>query len=324
MAARRSAHKRKYPDLVFRRERATNNYAEQRGLEQRLMNHYKRILNRIRASARESEPARISHCGTNDRSGRRMTRGYTEGNWFAVPLAGDSLALGLVARTSRSGVLWGYFFGPKRETLPPVDHLKRYRPADAVLSCRFSDVGLVDGEWPLIGGSPGWNRDAWRMPPFCISSEVSEICSKVEYSDRDPNKEVSIVDIPCKECKRLPEDLMYGHKAVEIELAELLGTPFVSGDADREPRREQRSALHVRFFAHLPSKQAAAQASRLLAAEGFTIDTAEPDTDEHLLTVSRLVSAAKASEEIEGYERRIESVAESVGGEYDGLEREVG
>src|SRR2546427_613319 len=95
-----------------------------------------------------------------------MTLPYSEGTVFFVPLRKGGYARGVVARASREGkVLLGYFFGPR---LPSADVTEcgDLDPAKAILRLRFGDLGLINGEWPIRGRVPGWDRSRWPMPHF--------------------------------------------------------------------------------------------------------------------------------------------------------------
>jgi hypothetical protein len=62
---------------------------------------------------------------------------YGEGDWFAVPLDEGGFCVGVVARANRSGVLLGYFFGPKRLDVPTLAELTALKAGDAVLVGAF-------------------------------------------------------------------------------------------------------------------------------------------------------------------------------------------
>ena len=144
-----------------------------------------------------------------------------EGTWFAVPLSGGGFALGLLARIGkRSGIGFGYFFGPRLAHLPPGPADRRL--GEAVFCCRLSDVGLEDGDWPVLGIDPEWSRDKWPMPLLCSPGGPQGPAYLVAYSDDDPNQEVSLVPIAVEEREGLPQDDMWGHLAVAQRLSRLL------------------------------------------------------------------------------------------------------
>ena len=154
---------------------------------------------------------------------------YKEGDWFGVPLESGGYAVGLIARARRSGkALFGYFFGPKREQLPGMDDFRDLTLKDAILIGRFGDLGLYTGEWPIIGHSEPWNRNAWPMPVWVRVDEISGKAWKVQYSEDDPS--LIVQETPCdfKEACRFPKDRAMGSGAVEIRLTKLLASTIDS------------------------------------------------------------------------------------------------
>lgn len=92
---------------------------------------------------------------------------YPESTVFAVPLGDSSFALGVVARRAPRGrILFGYFFGSRLAKVPNPTELPRLHPSEAVLRCKFGDLGLFDGSWIAIGKIDPWKRDEWPMPYF--------------------------------------------------------------------------------------------------------------------------------------------------------------
>lgn len=147
---------------------------------------------------------------------------YDEGDLFAVPLPGGGYAVGVVARMDRKGVLLAYFFGPRSERLPPLPHLGEVRALDAILVQRLGDVGLVDGDWPIIGHLPSWRREEWPMPAFGRHEELTDRYFRVEYADDDPNRSPDESQISANEFGRLPEDGLAGFRFVETVLSRRL------------------------------------------------------------------------------------------------------
>jgi Immunity protein 26 len=153
----------------------------------------------------------------------RRRPAYGEGDWFAVPLRDHGYAVGIIARQNRDGILFGYFFGPRRDGVPPLTELGGYQPGDAILLARFGDLGLLNGEWTLIGGLPGWSRSAWPMPPFArIDSIDKAIAYKTIYSDDDPGVDLSETVCDPTEAICYPQDSLSGYGAIEIRLTKLI------------------------------------------------------------------------------------------------------
>jgi hypothetical protein len=147
---------------------------------------------------------------------------YQEGTWFAVPLLKGGYGIGLIARSTTIGkVLLGYFFGPRRESVPPVSDLICLRPTDAILVIRFGDLALYRKEWPIIGYSSKWERGDWVMPQFIRNELLAKRVWKVYRSDTDP----SIVDkeeLVTNNNISLERDSLWGSGAVEKGLTNIL------------------------------------------------------------------------------------------------------
>ena len=145
---------------------------------------------------------------------------YSEGDWFAVPLRNGGYAAGVVARSATGGILLGYFFGPRRGSIPTVNEVAQVDAKDAVLVERFGDLGIIQHDWPIIGPTPNWNRDCWPVPRFVRKDPISGDPYIVEYSD-------SLREICSKKASQsiaiaLPQDGLAGYGAVEIQLTKLL------------------------------------------------------------------------------------------------------
>lgn len=148
---------------------------------------------------------------------------FREGDWFAVPLRDSGYAVGIVARSSRSSILAGYFFGPRREAVPAgIEELGDLRPEDAVMVTRFTYNGLRDGSWPIIGRDGEWGRALWPMPVFCRYEELTGRSFRAIYPDDNPSERPreELVDPGIGE--HLPSNDLWGSGAVELRLTRML------------------------------------------------------------------------------------------------------
>lgn len=145
---------------------------------------------------------------------------YMDGSWFSVPLRDSGFGVGRICRCA-TPVLFGYFFGPRRESVPQVEDLSRLKPPQAILRIRFGDLGLVRGEWKLIGCTP-WDQNEWLLPPFVRVDPVSGLCTLVTYNPLDVSQELSKRKASPEEIRGLPEDGLWGYGAVELTLTKLL------------------------------------------------------------------------------------------------------
>lgn len=147
---------------------------------------------------------------------------------FLVPLRTGGFARGVVARSRRQGrVLFGYFFGPM---LPAADSVKTcdLDPASAVWMARFGDLGLVNGEWRIVGDLSPWDRSAWPMPDFIrLDPMDAKKAKRIRYSDADPMVVESTKDVEAE--LPLPSDGMHGYGSIEIGLTKLFPPQKGSG-----------------------------------------------------------------------------------------------
>jgi hypothetical protein len=123
---------------------------------------------------------------------------------------------------SKEGVLLGYFFGPKRDTIPTLDEISSLSASDAALVERFGDLGILDGTWPLVGQTDRWDRDSWPTPTFGRSEELTGRVFKVIYDDANPNRVLREERIDPNELATMPKDGLSGAGAVERILTRLL------------------------------------------------------------------------------------------------------
>ncbi|MFO0575375.1 MAG: Imm26 family immunity protein [Polyangia bacterium] len=109
---------------------------------------------------------------------------YNEGCWIAVPLAErGGYGLGVIARC-KSGICLGYFFEPRHSQVPKLEATQGLAPQQAVLIARFGDMGLLKGEWTILGHLDDWDRARWPVPT--LQEQWSGGFRLVEYSGDDP------------------------------------------------------------------------------------------------------------------------------------------
>ncbi len=147
---------------------------------------------------------------------------YSEGSVILVPLRKGGFARGVVVRVAPNGkALLGYFFAPHLDSSDAA-LLDDLDPAKAVLRVRFGALGLLNGEWRVLGKVPNWNRTEWPMPDFVRRDPLGVLKPRlVRHSDVDPLRVEAEYII--NDDAGLTTDSMYGYGAVEIELTKLLG-----------------------------------------------------------------------------------------------------
>jgi len=147
---------------------------------------------------------------------------YREGSWFAVPLGGGGYSVGVVARMAPRGrIVCGYLFGPRREFPPALAEFSLLRPNDAIRCLRLGDLGLINGEWPVIGELPEWRREEWPIPPYIRRNELSRRAWRCIYSADDPSKIEREEPVPY-DANGLESDGLCGYGFVEDVMTKLL------------------------------------------------------------------------------------------------------
>jgi hypothetical protein len=150
-----------------------------------------------------------------------MKINYKEGTWFAVPLRKGGYGIGVVARAKKSRLLV-YFFGPRRESIPKFEEVSMLLSDAAISVLRVGHLGLIRGEWPIIGQVTSWNRSDWPMPIFIRREVLPPYRNwRVYFSDTDPTKRIK-EELETNERPDLPEDSLAGSGAAEIILTKLL------------------------------------------------------------------------------------------------------
>lgn len=152
---------------------------------------------------------------------------YDEGQWFAVPLRIGGYALGIIVRGSyktKGGL--GYFFGPKYEDIPTGIETLSKNKENSILVCRFGDLGIIRGRWPLIQSGKPFYREEWPVPLFLRFLPFPEgkaviVEYRQDYSGLEAPIRETIVPVN-EERLKLPQDGFSGSGAVEIVLSKLL------------------------------------------------------------------------------------------------------
>lgn len=149
---------------------------------------------------------------------------YREGSWFAVPLRQGGYAVGVVARMAPRGrIVLAYLFGPKHDTVPSLADVAPLQSKDAIKRLRIGDLGLMNGEWPVLGELPDWDRQTWSMPSFVRRDDLSKRAWRSIYSDSDPSKLEQEDPVPY-ESSGLEESALRGYGSVELVMTKLLGS----------------------------------------------------------------------------------------------------
>ncbi|MFI6303610.1 immunity 26/phosphotriesterase HocA family protein [Amycolatopsis thailandensis] len=142
---------------------------------------------------------------------------YSPGDIFAVPLRDHGYALGVVARANGKGIVLGYFFGPRLESIEEVPKVLAFEVDSAIKICRCGDLGLIREEWPVVGRVESWDPARWTVPDFCRDENI-----RVVY-DGDSLSMSREERVDPREGRLLPQDGLEGAGYVEIKLTRLFG-----------------------------------------------------------------------------------------------------
>ncbi len=144
-----------------------------------------------------------------------------QGTWFAVPLD-PGFATGILARAN-GPVGFGYFFGPRLDSLPDRSELSGLKPADSILACRFGLGALQDGSWSKLGTAPSWRPSDWPIPLLCRFDRLDHRYLAVRYID-DPVTPESEFPLPPGESPEImPSDDAIGYGLIPTHLTRALG-----------------------------------------------------------------------------------------------------
>ncbi|MEV7549719.1 immunity 26/phosphotriesterase HocA family protein [Amycolatopsis sp. NPDC089917] len=143
---------------------------------------------------------------------------YSPGDIFAVPLRDHGYALGVVARSDGKGIVLGYFFGPRLESIESLSKVREFEVGSAIKVCRCGDLGLIRENWPVVGRVESWDPSQWNVPDFCRDGGI-----RVVY-DADSLTFSREERLDPSECRLLPQDGLEGAGFVEIKLTRLLGS----------------------------------------------------------------------------------------------------
>jgi Immunity protein 26 len=117
--------------------------------------------------------------------------------------------------------VFSYFFGPRRAHVPDLAELKNLRASDAILVRQFGDLGLLEGEWPVIGRLENWRMEDWPLPDFGHVDNMTGKAWRVRYPD-DLSGLGQRIPGSSEEAKALPPDVLSGSGALEIHLAKAI------------------------------------------------------------------------------------------------------
>lgn len=146
---------------------------------------------------------------------------YEEGTVFAVPLRTGGFGRGLVCRLDGKGIIYGVFFGPKCNKIEDFKNALSIPEAGIVLERTFGDLGIIKGEWPILGMLDSWKRENWPVPIFARIDEKAAKAWAAKY-DQNTLKFIDDKRIPIEDARKLPSEALSGAGAIEILLTKCL------------------------------------------------------------------------------------------------------
>lgn len=120
-------------------------------------------------------------------------------------------------------LLGDFLFGSGGQ-LPTLADVSELKPTAALMVRMFGDLKLVNGDWPVLGGSHEWRREDWPMPVFARREPIGGRAWRVEYPDDNPNAVPRETSISAEEASRYPEDALLGAGVVETLLTRAAGS----------------------------------------------------------------------------------------------------
>jgi hypothetical protein len=151
---------------------------------------------------------------------------YREGDWFAVPLGGETFALGRIAR-HHEGIVFAYFFAPAFDHLPSLAEVDDLTASESLTQMLVSHLDLRDGAWPVLGQADDWDPSAWPLVEFERRVDEprggAESLYAITWDERTLNQEVSARPLDPSEAGMRPRDVLSGAGAAVVRLRHALG-----------------------------------------------------------------------------------------------------
>jgi hypothetical protein len=244
---------------------------------------------------------------------------YGPGDWIAVPLKGG-WAVGLIARMHPLGQCLGYFFRPLLSELPGIGQLQHLRPEQAIYVRKFMSADLTDGKWPVLGRLSDWSQNQWPVPKFRYRDRVTGHWV-IRVFDEELNFVSERSGVSDEEVTHLPDDVWPYGGALQLDLAELLGTTAPVDPSAALLAAANDPPRHFLYFHDRELAEHAAEACRKLGYEpvfGESVDEHKP-----WLVLVQHKTISVTDEQMERAAERIAGVAAEWGGEYDGWDRPV-
>ena len=87
---------------------------------------------------------------------------------------------------------------------------------------KFGHLGIVHGNWTVLGQLDDWDRRDWPTPVFVRYEELTGRSFRVYYDDNDPNRVLREEQVAPGEAEQGPKDGLMGAGFAEAALTRLL------------------------------------------------------------------------------------------------------
>ena len=145
--------------------------------------------------------------------------GYQPGDCLVIPLFDVLFAVAWVAWASKDGEILGHIYAPFLESEVTVEHLTQRAWSTPLLICRFSDLGVIRGEWRVVP-IPDHAKRAWAIPDrFSTVFEAIRQAHVVTTVAGHPDHVLSRRSATVEEAQQLPSEDLFGYRAVEITVS---------------------------------------------------------------------------------------------------------
>jgi len=180
-------------------------------------------------------------------SKKKYKANYSEGDCFIFPLEHGGFARGIIARHDLTcdrpiGKLLGYFFSPIYNSQSEAVISEDLKRENAIYIKLFSDLGLTEHDWKIIGKIEPWIKEDWPVPMFRTFHEITHQGELRPYDEKTLESDSAHwIKVTPSEAMKYPEDGFAGHGFVEGRISRILHNIPTSPEAiSHIPATKQR------------------------------------------------------------------------------------
>lgn len=150
---------------------------------------------------------------------------YKEGDLIIFSLPRGGFAIGVIARTSRDGIILVYFANKKFENIPTLKEIY-VSDLEFYFAWRTGDLALLEGKWKVIGEYKGFRRENWPIPLYIRKDPLSKKAWEVKYNDLN----ISIIE----------SETPTNYKRTDLDAEGVAGYRFVEKKLDHSIEYEEK------------------------------------------------------------------------------------